>query len=694
VTPRAARTLARGSFAICVVLPAATAVFIVLAWSVPVLPNEFGFKGYAIAFSLVTGGVGAVIVSRRPENAIGRILCGLGVLAGVVAFANEYARWALIHEDGRPPGGLYGAWLQEWVWIPMVLGLAVIAWIFPDGTFLSSRWRTAMILALVLAAVPMSLNALLPHLTIFAGFPNPIALHPSWTQTASNVTSVLLLPTIIGGAAAATRRFRRGSSETRQQIKWLLLSVAFIGALILYYVTVLAIGADPNTVGSETFSNWIQYLAICSFLAIPISIGLGVLKYRLYDIDLVINKAVVYGALAVFITVVYVAIVAGVGAAVHSSSDPLLSAIAAAVVALAFQPARRSAQRLANRLVYGERATPYEVLARLGERLAYEYAAEDVLDRIAAVVADGVGAERCLVWLLVGHELRPAAVRPAGSSASTVRIADDLPAEIDGARAFPVRHQGATLGAIGVAKPTSDPLAPGDEKLVSDLADQAGLVLRNVGLIEDLRASRRRLVAAQDEERRRLERNIHDGAQQQLVALTVKARLAGQMLERDPSKARALIEQIQAETTDALEDLRDLARGIYPPLLADKGLVAAVEAQARKVAIPVGVEADGIGRFDRDVEAGIYFCVLEALNNVAKYANATHVDVRFADGDGHLAFEVRDDGGGFDQTSHPTGTGLQGMADRLSALGGTLEVASRPAHGTTVRGRVPVASEP
>jgi signal transduction histidine kinase len=416
------------------------------------------------------------------------------------------------------------------------------------------------------------------------------------------------------------------------------------------------------------------------------------LSYRLYDIDVVINKAVVYAVLAMFITVVYVAVVVGIGAVIGSAGGTLVSAVAAAVVAIAFQPARRGAQRLANRLVYGERATPYEVLAQLGDRLAGEYAADDVLDRIAAALAGGIGADRVVVWLNSGDELRPAAVWPRGARAAPIAAsAAALSATEEGMRSFPVRHQGEMLGAIGVHKPPSDPLTPADEKLVGDLAAQAGLVLRNARLIEDLRASRRRLVTAQDEERRRLERNIHDGAQQQLVALTVKARLAEQMIDRDPAKARDLVAQIGAETTGTLEDLRDLARGIYPPLLADKGLAAALKAQARKAAVPVAVEADGVGRFDREVEAGVYFCVLEALNNVAKYAGASHVDVRLWRQDREVVFEVRDDGVGFDPAASGYGTGLRGMADRLEALGGTLEVQSAPRAGTKILGRVPAA---
>jgi len=227
-----------------------------------------------------------------------------------------------------------------------------------------------------------------------------------------------------------------------------------------------------------------------------------------------------------------------------------------------------------------------------------------------------------------------------------------------------------------------------------------GLALRNVRLTEELRArlddlqaAQRRLVAAQDQERRRLERNIHDGAQQQLVALSVKLRLAEGLVERDPGKAHAMLAQLQSDTSDALEDLRDLARGIYPPLLADQGLVSALEGQARKAPLPVEVQAHDIGRYPQEVEAAAYFSCLEALQNVAKYARASHVVVTLSDGDGRLRFEVADDGVGFDPADVGYGTGLQGIADRLGALAGTISVTSEPERGTRVEGVIPVPGD-
>ena len=684
---RTLRLAARGSFAITLALCLGTVVFLALAWSVPKLPNEFGFKGYAIAYALVVGGLGVVLADRRPSNPIGWIFCALGVIAGTMALTTEYARWALIHDGGRPPGGLYAAWLQEWVWIPLIVGLGVVGWIFPEGRFLSRRWRTAMVVACAVAAVPMVLNALLPRLTIFAGFDNPVGLDEPWVPRAANASAGLVLPVLFGGAAAATVRFRRRSGDERQQIKSLLLAVMAVGLVLTYYGIllgiILATGTDP-TQGAV----WPEYLAIASFLAVPISVAFGVLKYRLYDIDVVINKAVVYAVLAVFITGVYLTVVVAAGSLTGYASNPVLSGIAAAVVALAFQPARRGAQRLANRLVYGERATPYEVLAQLGDRLAGEYAADDVLDRIATALAGGIGADRVVVWLNSGGELRPAAVWPEGAPAAPIAASvAALTATEDGMRSFPVRLQGEILGAIGVHKPASEPLTPADEKLVGDLAAQAGLVLRNARLIEELRASRRRLIEAQDEERRKIERNLHDGAQQQLVAMTVQLGLLERQAE-DPDTVRASATRLKDALQDALDELRALARGIYPPLLADQGLAAALEAQSRKAAVPTTIESDGIGRYPREIESAVYFCALEALQNVAKYADATSAVVRLGERDGRLEFEIADDGRGFDPTATSYGTGMQGMVDRLDAIGGTLEVSSESGRGTMVLGRI------
>ena len=351
-----------------------------------------------------------------------------------------------------------------------------------------------------------------------------------------------------------------------------------------------------------------------------------------------------------------------------------------ALLIVTFRPVHQAARAIADRLVYGKRASAYEVMTEFTGHVGETYATEDVLPRMARILAEGTGAAVARVFLRLGSDQRPVATWPP----------DAVPTD-DEIR-VPVLDQGEELGALGVTMPPNDPWDASRERLVSDLASQAGLVLRNVRLIEELKASRQRLVAAQDEERRRLERNIHDGAQQQLVALNVQLGLLARTARTDPAAAERMAGTLQGRATEALEDLRDLARGIYPPLLQDKGLVAALEAQARKAAIPTTVEGNGIGRFGQDVEAAVYFSCLEALQNVAKYATASRADVTLSNGEGSLMFTVSDDGVGFDATRTGHGTGLQGIADRLAALGGEVEINSTPGAGTKIVGRLPTGA--
>ncbi len=303
------------------------------------------------------------------------------------------------------------------------------------------------------------------------------------------------------------------------------------------------------------------------------------------------------------------------------------------------------------------------------------------------------------VWLRVGAQLRPWVTWPRESiPAAAVSLTDtaELPA-LGATRAVEVRHGAELLGAITIRKPRNEAVSAAEDKLLAHLASQAGLVLRNVRLtadlratIEDLKASRRRLVKAQDEERQRIERNLHDGAQQQLVALTVLVTLLEDAAE-DPGEVRNMTRQLRAGLRAAMDDLRALARGIYPPLLAERGLGPALRAQADKAPLPVLIEASGVGRYPRDAEAAAYFCILEAMQNVAKYAQASGAAITLSCPDGQLEFTVTDDGLGFDVETATSGTGLQGMADRLAAMGGTLLVRSALGLGTTVSGRVPVA---
>ncbi len=642
------------------------------------------------AIFLGMASIGALIASRRPDTPIGWLLLFSSCVIAVAFTASSYVIYGY-GEGARLPFLRWMAWLSSWPWA-LAIGvlLTFLLLFFPDGRLPSRRWRPVAWASGVAIAVVCIATALMPGRLEGTPATNPIGIPGAGRvlDAAAGTGFFALTVLAIASVASLLVRFRRAVGEERKQIAWFLFAAALLVVDIVIDTVMEALDVARNP--------WfLTVLDAIAFLSIPAAVGIAILKYRLYEIDTVIRKSVDIGLLAAFITSVYLAVVVGIGALVGSRRNIFLSILATAIIALAFQPIKERVRRLADRLVYGERATPYEVLSDFSERAASTYSTEDVLPRMVEILAAGTGVTEALVWLRVGSELRVGASWPGDAVVPPVPIAgDDLPAFGERERAFPVRHGGELLGAITVVSPQNDPLTPDKEKLLGDAAAQTGLILRNVRLIEELRESRRRIVAAQDERAKALERNIHDGAQQQLVALTVKLRLLEQLAPRDAVKTAEMASQLQAEATEALEDLRDLARGIYPPVLADKGLTAALEAQARKSPVPVSVSPDGVARYPQEVESAVYFSCLEALQNVAKYAHATRAQARLWASDGELSFEVTDDGEGFDPIATPRGSGLQGMADRLDAVGGTLEVRSRPGAGTTVAGRVPVPRGP
>jgi signal transduction histidine kinase len=504
--------------------------------------------------------LGFVLASRRPANRMGWLFLVAGLALGLNAFAAPYGLHALRVAPGSLPAGRAVAWLSNWVFVIQAAMLAFLLLLFPNGRLRSRRWRPA---AWFVAGVYTSLGlAVIVRATRFWAHPFrpfPDGLYP-WLLTA---ILILVPATFVVSVVALVARFVLSSGEERLQLKW-------FAAAALLVVATTSLSAVTNSVAANVLQN-------LAFLCLYAALGIAVLKYRLYDIDVVISKAVLYGSLAVFITAVYAALVVGVGTLAGNRRSALLAAVAAAVVAVAFQPVRQRAGRLANRAVYGRRATPYQVLSQFAQRIGATYASQDVLPQMAHIVAAGTGAEQVVVWLRVDEQLRPEASSNGSLDTAPLPVnGQEMPQLPDSDTTVPVMHQGDVLGAISIRMPKGEPLRPAGKQLVADVASQAGLVLSNAGLIEDLRASRQRLVAAQDETRRRLERNIHDGAQQDLVALAIKLQLADVTVDEDPAQAKQILGELKADAAGALENLRDLARGIYPPLLADLGLAAAL----------------------------------------------------------------------------------------------------------------------
>jgi signal transduction histidine kinase len=691
-----------------VVLSAAAGLLTILAWN-DMATGDAISVACGVPSSVLYASLGALIV-RRAGNVIGWYLLGTGIANAIVQLASTYAVLGIKHPGSLPDPALAGV-LAQWSFIPLICGIAFMFLLFPTGHLPSPRWRPVAGLSLLIVALTLigflvrAQKVPLPAPGgVSAAVQNPLGVRSlPWPLAAvliGNINEVwfVFLALLAVSTVAIVVRYRAGGRELRQQVKWIAFTTAAAIGCSLIVLSSTYVGGQHWALLTTIADGVATAIGLAGF---PVAIATAILKYGLYQIDVIITKAVSYGLLSAALTAVYVGIVIGIGTLAGYAGGPVLTVAAAVVVAVLFHPVRQRASQLANRFVYGRRASPYQVLADFAQDMAGQLDADAALDRMAAVLGGATGAELVEVWVLVGSALSPRSIWPAGAEPGS---APDMVTRSAGLtrlgpvwRAIGVYHQDELLGAITLRKARNEPVSAAEDKLLADLASQAGLVLRNVRLtaelqatIDDLRASRRRLVGAQDDERQRIERNLHDGAQQQLVALSVHLGLLDGAAD-EPDEVRELTADLRAGLRAALDDLRALARGIYPPVLADQGLRAALQAQADRAPMPVLVDADGIGRFSRDAEAALYFCILEALQNVAKYAQAPLTTVTLRQADGRLEFSVADDGAGFDPAAAADGTGLQGMADRLAAVGGGLCVTSAPGVGTTISGSVPVA---
>ncbi len=663
-----------------------------------------------VAAALLLAIAFAAMVRKEPNNgAVWTVGWVMVILAFGQALNNGVIDATLLRLTGGVRGAGYHApvtfgelpawlgWLilaQEYSWVFGWFSLVTLALLlFPDGRLLSRRWRLA-----VVAAIAGMLTVTVPFMVAWrpgarvdlmvGEYPYTTALH-----IADAIGLLLLFGAFVAALASLAVRHRGAASDGRHQIRWVAMGgLAVMLAHLLWVVALVDFALAERLTRMGVMAS------------VPILVGsyaVAILRYRLYDIDVVISRSLVVAVLAGFIATVYVAVVVGVGTLVGVSNEANLGLklLATAIVAVAFQPLRQRVRRWADRLVYGHRATPYEVLARFS-RQAANAGDEANLQRIAEVLAAGTGAMPATVWLRVGDHLRPAASSdpaPSGSPAAVPLHDGDLP-ELPASLVVPVRHAGELLGAVSLTKPRSEPPTEQDEELTARLARGLALVLRNARLTAELRAhlealeaSRSRLVRAQDEARRTIESELRVGAQRQLAELTdLLQRTRACASAGGAVRTAALLEQLEAETDDAVDTLRGLANGIYPPVLEAEGLAAAVSAQAGKSTLPVTAHAVGLPRHSTEIEAAVYFCVLEALQNASRYAQATSVHVGLEQRGDELRFEVSDDGIGFDPEASSHGSGLKGIAARLDTVGGRLEVRSRPGAGTRIVGRVPV----
>ena len=692
------------ALAVTVLVALAGLVLTGLEWSSLATSDAIGGVG-AVAGAIAYAALGVLIV-RRAGNLVGWFMLAEGAFTAAMIAGSAYAVFGVKAHPGTLPAAAAVGALAEAVFVLVAIDLAALFLVFPTGRLPSPRWRLAalaglMLTGLTLAAFVVSTRrvALPAPGGISLVYANPLtvrSLRPvTWLGTLNGLA--LVFPLLLGVALVSLAlRYRRGGQRLRQQMQWLGLAIA--GVLATIVIGSLAIAGGQENKPLQTVPYAITPFLV--YFGIPAAMAIAILRRRLFDIDMIISRALLVTLLSAGVTAVYAAIVLGIGTFVGHRSSPLLTIAAAVAIALVFQPLRQRASRLANRLVYGERATPYQVLSNFAAGMAGQLDLGGALDRMVSLLGGAAGASRVEAWIRVGAELRPSAVWPAGAAPSApvqLNGAAGLPVLGPGARVVPVRHGEDLLGAISLTKPREEALTSTEDSLLQHLASQASLVMRNAQLTAELRAtidqllaSRRRLVEAQDAERRKIERNLHDGAQQQLIALAIQLGLLAESAD-DPEFIRQAVPGLKAQLSTALDDLRALARGIYPPLLAEQGLVMALRAQAARSPVPVVLEAGQVGRYPQEAESTVYFCALEALANVAKHARASSATVRLAQTGGALEFSVSDDGAGLPATGTSHGSGLQGMSDRLAAHGGTLAVSSQPGQGTTITGRLPTS---
>jgi signal transduction histidine kinase len=630
---------------------------------------------------------GALAYMARPANrAAGLLLVTATVLAIGKCVGNAIAlasmtRPELVHDWAAV------VLVDAAGWAVTCAGIAVFA-TFPDGKYQRSyeRW---IVRGLPAAFLPLVLLYLLGTQRIDTSqfgwlpldAPSPLyvpGLDPIGAAAGAVIGAALLV--VVPALALLLLRYRRFGSDQRRQIKWPLYALA-ISAISLVF---LAFGPAPPAI-----PFWIAAVQYVGTMAlVPAGLALGIVMYRGLDIDDVIRRSVVYGALWAVIAVAYVVVAATFGIAVGQRVPLALAVLLAIVATLFFLPARRRLERFADRVVFGPRLTGYELISQLGVRLQSTVATEDVAGSVAAAVLAGLGASWVQVMLDRPERTTVASAGTAPGIAGVTELSAPL---VQGDRVVGVIECGPKIdGRYNTA----------DQELLNTFGRQAALAVRNSQLaaelsknVDELAASRARLVQAEELERRRLERDLHDGVQQELVGVLARLGLARNQLRRDRDLAENTLREAQIDAQRALEGLQELARGIHPAILTDRGLVEAVEERATRMPVPVEVHANGLGggaRFPLETEGAAYFFVSEGLANIIKYASASRVFVRFHAELGQLVVEVKDDGRGFDPARIKK-SGLRGLEDRISALGGRVEVISRPGQGTELRAFLPVS---
>jgi signal transduction histidine kinase len=687
-----ARGVTAGAWALCLFTCACMLVYLALygssevgLWSVHMIDGGFPFIPVAAVLGAV---LGALIVSRYPRNVVGWLLL-IGQAGTAFGLAADSYSYRVLSEHAQGLGSAQAGHLAAWlsVFFGATYALSVTCALFllvPDGRLLSRRWAPVLAAAVLSPALGagVMLLAIPPSQVTLESGPEPSGPVPTALLA---VTDILLLLAILGSAVALVLRLRRSTGMQRQQLRWITASAGLL-ALATVEVIVYQAVAQPT---SDTWQALVPLYA--AYASLPVCTGIAVLRYRLYDIDVIINRAVVLAALVLFVTGGYVAVVVVIGAAMGATAGGQFwpSLVATMLVALAFQPLRRRVLRLADRLVYGSRAAPYEALAEFSRRIGESPSTAELLPRLAEAVGRSVGAAHAEVQLNV-----------RGGSGLSAGWPDRDAQPPDWRTA--VTDRGEPLGDVAVTMPPGRGLRAHERRLLERFAEHAGVVFRNARLeaelqarvlevaaqAQELAASRRRLLMIRDAERRRVARLIH---QQVLTHLEPMPQAIDALPGRDPAQASETLDRLAAATEQALDALREVTQGIFPAVLTRRGLPAALRAHLEKSgmlgALSISPELEG-RRFDMRIEAVVYFCCVATLQSAREAGHrppATVLVQQVAD-DLELTFS------GYGDDAVPgwaAADALTSIRDRIESAGGTVRVDSPHSKPTTLVFRVP-----
>lgn len=618
-----------------------------------------------VVFGSVVPLLGALILSRVPKHPVGLLFIATGLASALTMFVYP---WGHTHETADPfPGTLAAAWVSEWVWSMGLMPLVTLGiLLFPDGR-LVGRWRRIVLwVDLTMVALNFLAHAFHPGaLENHPFFDNPLGVPlPAAVFDVLGATAGLLFVVgFFGGVASVVLRWRGATGDERAQLRWF----AFAAVLL----PLVALNPWHHTFG--------VVLAVVAIPLLPFSVAVAILRHRLYGIEVVVRRSLVYGALTTVLLLVYAVVVSAVGALLRGRADTAAAVVATALVAVAFAPMRDRLQEAVDRMLYGDRRDPYKVLTGLGRRLETADAAP------LAEAATTIAASLRLPYVRIEVDGEVPLVAEDGTASGDVHT-------------VPLVFRGAQVGSLVVApRSPRDPFRPADLRLLDDLGRQLGVTAHATRLAVALQRSREGLVTAREEERRRIRRDLHDGLGPALAGVALGLDAVARLAADEPDRASTLAGQLKAEVQGSLADVRRLVEDLRPPALDQLGLVGAVRQQARLLTerdpgLEVGVDATGVQDLPAATEVAAYRIATEALRNVSQHASARHCRVCLSlNGSGILRVEIEDDGVGL-STDRRAGVGLTAMRERAAELGGTCEIEATALGGTRVTASLPVVA--